>query len=142
MIAGFIGSRTFRDRGLRGSLGFRFVAAFARMGHASMLIRAVLLLSLALAGGALAHASTPLFDVPDRLAVTPASGKENTGADCCQQASFLRGCMQSGFSGLPAVEPKAAPQDSFALVFPRCPDQPHEARALAPDPAPPRPALA
>lgn len=143
MIAGYIGSRTLRDRALRDSLGVRAVAAFVgRMGRANILFCALLLLSLAAAGGALAHASAPRLDVPGRLAVEPASGKDHTDADCCQPASFHGSCVQSGTSGLPAAEPKLAPRDRFALVFPRRPDQPHEGRALAPDPAPPRPASA
>lgn len=141
MIAGYIGSRTLRGRALRVSVGFRAVAAFVgRMERANILFCVVLLLSLAAVGGALAHASAPRLEVPVRLAVEPASGEVHTDADCCQPASFHGSCVQSGTSGLPAVEPKLAPRDHFALVFPRRPDQPHEGRALAPDPAPPRPA--
>jgi hypothetical protein len=143
MIAGYIGSRTLRDRAWRDSSRFRAVAAFVgRMGRANILFCALLLLSLVAAGGVLAHASAPRLDAPGRLAVEPASGEEHTDADCCQPASFHGNCVQSGTSGLPAVEPKLTPRDCFAVVFPRRPDQPHEGRALAPDPAPPRPASA
>ena len=138
MIAGSLSVGPLREQA-RGSSG-AIATFYLRMGRATILFCIVLLLSILAASGALAHAPAPLFDVHHRSDVDPASDENRADADCCQPAGFHGSCMQSGYSGHPAVEMKLAPRDSLALVFPRRLNRLLEGRSTAPDPAPPRPA--